>query len=81
MHDSFYCAVTFSKYTGAAVHEPLSAIENLTPVKVVPEDVKQLPTKLPKIKTFNASARYVTFSDQSLGINGALRSRLARAHV
>jgi hypothetical protein len=68
------------KYTGATVHEPLSAIENLTPVKVVPDDVKQLPINLPKIKTFNASARYVTTFHQLSVISRATRSRVGRAH-
>lgn len=39
---------------------PLAAIENLTPVKTVIDDV--LPTKLPKIKTFDAASRYITAS-------------------
>lgn len=43
--------------TGATTHQPLAAIENLTPVKTVPDELKQLPSKLPKIRTFDASSR------------------------
>lgn len=46
--------------SGATTHVPLAAIENLTPVKTVIDDV--LPTKLPKIKTFDAASRYITAS-------------------
>jgi hypothetical protein len=37
---------------------PLGAIENLTPVKAMPdEEATKLPTNLPKIRTFGASSR------------------------
>jgi hypothetical protein len=52
-------AATSSVLSGSAIHEPLAAIENLTPVKSVPDELKQLPSKLPKIKTFNAASRCV----------------------
>lgn len=47
-------------FSGSTTHEPLGAIENLTPVKAaVPDDLFKLllPNKLlPKIKTFDASS-------------------------
>jgi hypothetical protein len=52
-------AAMSSVLSGSAIHEPLAAIENLTPVKTVPDELKQLPTKLPKIKTFDAASRCV----------------------
>lgn len=36
---------------------PLGAIENLTPVKAMPDEEAKLPTNLPKIRTFGASSR------------------------
>lgn len=42
--------------SGASTHAPLAAIENLTPVKTA--DELPMPTKLPKIKTFDAASRY-----------------------
>jgi hypothetical protein len=54
--------VTAFPVSGATTHVPLAAIENLTPVKTVIDDV--LPTKLPKIKTFDAASRYITVSIQ-----------------
>lgn len=36
---------------------PLGAIENLTPVKAMPDEEAKLPTNLPKIRTYGASSR------------------------
>lgn len=52
------CAMVATYCVGATTHQPLAAIENLTPVKTVPDELKQLPSKLPKIRTFDASSRY-----------------------
>lgn len=67
--------------SGATTHEPLAAIENLTPVKTVPDELKQLPTKLPMIKTFDASSRCVLLFDLNLIVTGTLCRPVTRAYV